>query len=75
MTCPTRWVFCCPQFASYRPGMLNDIRDWLGFAIVLVSFILPFITGHGSRRYHERFRSFKGFGIEWTSFDRDDRQS
>jgi hypothetical protein len=55
--------------------MLNDIRGWLEFAIVLVSFVRPFITGHGSRRYRERSRSFKGFGIEWTSFDRDDRQS
>ena len=55
--------------------MLNDIRDWLGFAIVLVSPFLPFIMGRGSRRYREHFPSFKGFGIEWTSFDRDDRQS
>jgi hypothetical protein len=55
--------------------MLNDIRDWLGFAFGLVSFVLAF-TGHSSRRYRrESFRSFKGFWIEWTSFDRDDRQS
>jgi hypothetical protein len=57
--------------------MLNDIRDWLGFAIGLVSFVLPFL-GRSSRRrrcHRVHYRSFKGFGIEWTSFDRDDRQS
>lgn len=57
--------------------MLNNIPDWLDLAIGLVSFVLPFL-GRSSRRRRcrrERFRSFKGFGIEWTSFDRDDRQS
>lgn len=57
--------------------MLNDIRDWLGFVLALVSFVLT-VTGCCSRprrRRRERFRSFKGFGMEWTSYDRDDRQS
>jgi hypothetical protein len=57
--------------------MLNDIRDWLSFAITLASFVLA-LKGRSPRRRRcrrERSRSFKGFGIEWTRHDRDDRQS
>jgi hypothetical protein len=56
--------------------MLNDIRDWTSLAITLASFVLTLWSiARIRRRRCERFRSFKGFGIEWTSHDRDDRQS
>jgi hypothetical protein len=57
--------------------MLNNIPDWLDLAIGLVSFVLPFL-GRSSRRRRccrVRYRSLKGLGMEWTSFDCDDRQS
>ena len=57
--------------------MLNDIRDWSAFVIGLVSLFLA-LKGRSPcpRRYRrESYRSFKGFVIEWTSYDRDDRQS
>ncbi|WP_156898294.1 hypothetical protein [Methylocapsa acidiphila] len=57
--------------------MLNNIRDWTSCVVGLVSLYLT-LKGRSPRRRRcrrERFRSFKGFGIEWTSFDRDDRQS
>jgi hypothetical protein len=54
--------------------MSPDIRDWLGFAFTTASLLISLCT-YGHRRRHrrrERFRSFKGFGIEWTAYDRDD---
>jgi hypothetical protein len=46
----------------------------LAFAIGVVSLLLT-LTGYASRRHRrrERYRSFKGWGMEWTTFDRDDR--
>lgn len=47
---------------------------WLSLAVGVVSLILQ-VTGGSPRGWHrqrERFRSFKGFGIEWTTYDRDD---
>ncbi len=56
--------------------MSPDIRDWLGFAFTTASLLLSLYgLWHGHSRRHrqrERFRSFKGFGIEWTAYDRDD---
>lgn len=46
--------FYCPHNASCRPGCQTGVRDWSPLVIW--------------RR--ERFRSFKGFGIEWTSYAR-----
>ncbi len=54
--------------------MFNDMRDWLSCAVGLFSLYLT-LKGAGPRRRdcrRERFRSFKGFGIEWTAYDRDD---
>ena len=58
--------------------MSNDIWDWLGFAIKLASFLISLIGLLKSkcrrcRQKRERFRSFKGWGIEWVSYDRDDK--
>jgi hypothetical protein len=56
--------------------MFNNIWDWLNPAITLASFVLTLWSlAHARRRRCERYRSFKGFGIEWTRYDRDDRQS
>jgi hypothetical protein len=59
--------------------MLYDILVWSSLAITPVSFVLDLLTFCRSLRVRhcrrESYRSFKGFGIEWTSYDRDDRQS
>ncbi|MBU3890841.1 hypothetical protein [Methylosinus sp. KRF6] len=49
--------------------MFNDIRDWLSFAIGVVSLILALKVARPRHRYcrRERFCS-----IEWTTYDRDD---
>jgi hypothetical protein len=54
--------------------MLNDMRDWLSLAVGVVSLIFTLKGGLHCRRQsrRERFRSFKGFGIEWTAYDRHD---
>lgn len=54
---------------------MNDIRDWLSFLVGLVSLAIT-LSGRRGRCHRERYRSFKGWGIEWTSYDRkDDSQS
>ncbi len=56
--------------------MLNDMRDWVAFAMGVVSFLVT-VEGlwagprRGARRT-ERFRSFKAWGVEWTAHDRED---
>jgi hypothetical protein len=54
--------------------MFDNMRDWLSFAVGVVSLIITLKGGLRRRRQsrRERFRSFKGFGIEWTAYDRDD---
>jgi hypothetical protein len=56
--------------------MSPDIRDWLGFAFTTASLLISLygLSGKDCRwhRRRERFRSFKGFGIEWIADDRDD---
>jgi hypothetical protein len=62
--------------------MSHDMRDWLGFAFTTAGF---FISVYGlwnelrTPRHSRRvwFRSFKGFGVEWTAFEErdDDRRS
>ena len=54
--------------------MLIDMRDWLNLAIGIVSLCLTLtrtITPRGHRQ-RERYRSFKGWGIEWTIYERED---
>ena len=56
--------------------MFDNMRDWLDALSVVSSFITlyGFWRGYSRRRQsrRERFRSFKGFGMEWTAYDRDD---
>ena len=60
--------------------MSNDMLVWVGLALEVVHLVLTlrhFRTGTRRRtRRIERFRSFKGWGVEWTTYDReDDNQS
>ncbi len=60
--------------------MLNDMRDWVGFVIGVVSLLItvsgPWAGTRRRARRVERFRSFRAWGVEWTAYDReDDRQS
>ena len=60
--------------------MSNDMRDWLGFAMTAFCFLVTIksLWTEPRRRVRriERFRSFKGWGVKWTAYDReDDRQS
>lgn len=64
------------------PQMSHDIRDWLGFAFTTAGFFISLCSlwnGFRTRRHRRRvwFRSFKGFGMEWTAYDErnDDRRS
>ncbi len=56
--------------------MLNDMRDWLGFAIGVFCFLVTVIGLWAKPRRRtrriERFRSLKGLGMEWTTIDRED---
>jgi hypothetical protein len=55
--------------------MLSDIRDWLGFGIAVVSFVLTancVALRSCRRRRRERYRSLKAWGIEWTAYERED---
>jgi len=56
--------------------MLNDMRDWIGFAIGVVSFLVTlqglWAEPRRRARRSERFRSFKAWGVEWTAHDRED---
>ena len=56
--------------------MSNDVRDWIGFAMAAVHFSFTLIgLWAGARRRTrriERFRSFKAWGVEWTTYDRED---
>ena len=53
--------------------MLNDMRDWLGFAITVACFYLAQKSNSPRRRRRrERRCSFKGWGIKWTTHERED---
>jgi hypothetical protein len=56
--------------------MSNDVRDWIGFAIGVVSLLLTIVSlwarPHRRTRRVERSRSFKAWGVEWTTHDRED---
>ncbi len=58
--------------------MSNDIGGWFELAIFLAGHsIIPLVSEWvASRRRRSRsrvhYRSFKAWGIEWTSYDRDD---
>ena len=57
--------------------MFSDMRDWLSLAIGIVSLYVSLRT-ISTRRHcrRERCRSLKGWGIEWTTYEReDDNQS
>ena len=53
------------------------MRDWLGFAFTTASFFIALyslcygVSPRRKRRW-ERFRSFKGFGMESTTYERED---
>jgi len=54
--------------------MPNDIRDWLDLALTVAPFVLSLVRPISARRHRrrERYRSFKGWGIEWTTYKRED---
>lgn len=65
-----------------QPPVLADMRDWIGFAMSVYSFILPFLPfvqtnfTRPRQRIRERSRTLKiGNWIEWTSHYREDHQS
>jgi hypothetical protein len=55
--------------------MFHDIVGWFGDALEVVPIIVTLLglKHRRLRRRHERYRSFKGWGIEWTAYDRDDQ--
>lgn len=77
MTRPDSWrVFLWPK---EPPAPVIEIaRDWIGFAIGVLSLLLSFwVRPAGTRqRVRVRRRRLKLGAIEWTAYDReDDRQS
>lgn len=53
--------------------MLEYARDWVGFAIGLLSFYLAFRQPRAPRkRMRASFRCWKLGWFEWTAYDRDD---
>ena len=57
--------------------MTNDMRDWLSFVMSAVLFLLPLIKAFWAKprrrvRRIERFRSFRVWGVELTTYDREE---
>jgi hypothetical protein len=58
-----------------RHSVIEEIRDWLGFAFGVISIITQFMQPTKSRP-HQRtrvsYRRLKFGSFEWTSYDRED---
>ena len=54
---------------------LNDVRDWISFALEVAPFLVRLIKSdapHVRRKRRERIRFFQGWGITLLTIERED---